>query len=83
MNTNIKRLFKPNLTPRQIFSMGSFGGTYWREIKHKNKVLKDQHLKYGWGLPDSKMTKKWSEYDKNINKYPKNGKSVKLTKISN
>ena len=24
--------FKPNLTPRQIFKMGSFGGTYFRPI---------------------------------------------------
>ena len=24
--------FRPNLTPREIFSLGSFGGTYWRPI---------------------------------------------------
>lgn len=24
--------FKPNLTPRDMFRMGSFGGTYWRPI---------------------------------------------------
>ncbi len=24
--------FKPNLTPRQMFLLGSFGGTYWRPI---------------------------------------------------
>ena len=24
--------FKPNLTPYQIFKLGSFGGTYWRPI---------------------------------------------------
>ena len=24
--------FTPNLTPRQIFRLGSFGGTYWRPI---------------------------------------------------
>ena len=24
--------FTPNLTPRQIFLLGSFGGTYWRPI---------------------------------------------------
>lgn len=24
--------FTPNLTPREIFSLGSFGGTYWRPI---------------------------------------------------
>lgn len=25
--------FKPNLSPKQIFQMGSFGGTYFRDIK--------------------------------------------------
>ena len=24
--------FKPNLTPQEIFELGSFGGTYWRPI---------------------------------------------------
>ena len=24
--------FKPNLSPRQMFKLGSFGGTYWRPI---------------------------------------------------
>ena len=24
--------FTPNLTPQEIFEMGSFGGTYWRPI---------------------------------------------------
>ena len=27
--------FRPNLSPRQIFKLGSFGGTYWRPIKSK------------------------------------------------
>ena len=27
--------FKPNLSPREMFLLGSFGGTYWREIKSK------------------------------------------------
>jgi len=25
--------FRPNLTPREMFKLGSFGGTYWRQIK--------------------------------------------------
>ena len=25
--------FRPNLSPRQMFKLGSFGGTYWRPIK--------------------------------------------------
>ncbi len=26
--------FKPNLTPKDIFKSGSFGGTYWRLYHH-------------------------------------------------
>lgn len=45
--------FKPNLSPEEIFRLGSFGGTYFRPIKSSivNKNLKDQHKeykKYGW-----------------------------------
>ena len=45
--------FKPNLSPKEIFRLGSFGGTYFRHIKSTvvNKQLKDQHKeykKYGW-----------------------------------
>ena len=37
--------FRPNLSPKQIFKMGSFGGTYWRPIKSKffKTTLKDKH----------------------------------------
>ena len=40
--------FRPNLSPRQIFKLGSFGGTYWRPIKSKffNNTLKNKHKKY-------------------------------------
>ena len=30
--------FKPNLTPKQVLRMGSFGGTYFRNIKCKMKI---------------------------------------------
>jgi hypothetical protein len=45
--------FKPNLSPKQIFQMGSFGGTYFRTINSKvvNKKLTNQHkefIKRGW-----------------------------------
>ena len=63
------KVFKPNLTPRQIFSMGSFGGTYWREIRHKGKILKNKHKKYKWGIPEHKLILPWGAYDKHINKY--------------
>jgi hypothetical protein len=64
--------FKPNLTPRQMFNMGSFGGTYWRPIYSDitKKKLKNVHKKYGKlfkGIPDEKLSQ--AKYDKNINKY--------------
>ena len=67
--------FTPNLTPKEIFELGSFGGTYWRPIKSSvlNKTLKNQHKKYpnSWWkkLPDNWLTTPWEEYDKSINKY--------------
>ncbi len=40
--------FVPNLTPRQMFKLGSFGGTYWRPIHSSvtNKNYHDQHLEF-------------------------------------
>lgn len=67
--------FRPNLTPREIFKLGSFGGTYWRPISSAitGKKYKNQHLKYPktwWeGIPDEHLTKKWEDYDSSINKY--------------
>ena len=67
--------FRPNLSPRDIFKKGSFGGTYWRPIKSRffRAKLKNEHLKYpkSWwkGIPDNYMTNSWASYDKNINKY--------------
>jgi hypothetical protein len=67
--------FKPNLTPRQIFIMGSFGGTYWRPIKSKfcKNILKNKHKKYTFlkNIPDKLMTKPFDQYDIKINKYKK------------
>tara|TARA_B100000900_G_C20555690_1_gene706717 strand:- start:1124 stop:1708 length:585 start_codon:yes stop_codon:yes gene_type:complete len=69
--------FKPNLSPREIFELGSFGGTYWRPIYSSviQKKLKNQHLKYpkSWwkNIPDRHLTNKWENYDININKYKK------------
>ena len=54
--------FKPNLTPRDIFKLGSFGGTYWRPIYSKvtNKKYKNIHKKYpkSWwkGIPEEHLT---------------------------
>ena len=67
--------FRPNLSPREMFKLGSFGGTYWRPIYSNvvNKKLSNIHKKYPktwWkGLPDNMLINKWEDYDININKY--------------
>ena len=67
--------FRPNLSPREMFKMGSFGGTYWRPIYSSvvNKDLKNIHKKYpkSWwqGISDDWLTKPWDEYNTAINKY--------------
>ena len=67
--------FTPNLSPRDIFKMGSFGGTYWRPIHSAvtNKNYKNKHLIYpkSWwkGISDDYLVNEWDNYDKNINKY--------------
>jgi hypothetical protein len=67
--------FRPNLTPREIFLLGSFGGTYWRPITSgiTGKKYKNIHLRYpkSWwkNIPDDWLTTSWDQYDKSINKY--------------
>lgn len=67
--------FKPNLTPIEMFQLGSFGGTYWRPIYSSvtDKNYSNVHKKYPeswWGnIEDRYLTSGWDEYDKNINKY--------------
>jgi len=67
--------FRPNITPREMFKLGSFGGTYWRPIKSDvtKKNYKNKHNKYpkSWwkDIPDEWMTTEWDDYDKSINKY--------------
>jgi hypothetical protein len=67
--------FNPNLSPQQIFQMGSFGGTYFRTINSKvvNKKLTNQHkefVKQGWfkNMDISKYVTS-SNYKPSINKY--------------
>lgn len=40
--------FTPNLTPKQMFKSGVFGGTYWRPIKSSitKKTYKNPHLEF-------------------------------------
>ena len=67
--------FRPNLTPIEIFQLGSFGGTYWRPIHSSvtSKKYKNRHLDYpkSWwkGISDDWLTSHWVEYNKSINKY--------------
>ena len=67
--------FRPNLSPRDMFKLGSFGGTYWRPIKSGilGKELKNVHKKYpkSWwkGIPEKHLSSPFNQYDKSINKY--------------
>lgn len=67
--------FTPNLTPREIFLYGSFGGTYWRPISSTitNNSYKNIHKKfpssYWKDIPDKFLMNDWNKYDKEINKY--------------
>lgn len=67
--------FTPNMTPQEIFEMGSFGGTYWRPIYSSilKEEIKDQYKKYPktwWKkIPQTFLTTPWEDYDKSINKY--------------
>lgn len=67
--------FTPNLSPKEIFHMGAFGGTYWREIYSNvnKKWYKNQHKKYpkSWwsGLLDINLTLPYNQYDKTLNLY--------------
>lgn len=69
--------FRPNLTPRQIFKMGSFGGTYWRPIHSHvtGKDYEDQHLEFDFlkNIPTHYLTQQ--KCDKTINKYRANSGS--------
>ena len=67
--------FRPNLTPKEMFGLGSFGGTYWRPIKSgvTGKKYKDVYKTFPqewWeGLPKDWLTTKWENYNTGINQY--------------
>lgn len=66
--------FTPNLSPSEIFKLGSFGGTYWRPITSRingTKKIKNIHKKYDFlkEISDKLMTLPFDKYDKKINKY--------------
>ena len=61
--------FLPNLTPRQMFQMGSFGGTYWRPIYSQitKKSYKNIHKKYPYwsGIPEECLSSQDYEIERN------------------
>lgn len=66
--------FRPNLSPKDIFELGSFGGTYWRPIKSQitGKTHTKSHIKFNkWfkNIPNEHLTRAFEDYDKSINKY--------------
>lgn len=64
--------FRPNLTPYEIFKLGSFGSTYWRPIYSQitKKNHKNADLEFNWrDIPRNKLIKPWNEYDVKSNKY--------------
>ena len=73
---DIHKQFKPNKTPKQVFTMGAFGGTYFRPI-HSSVTGKDYTPSEAMrGLPktwfegiDHKTKLTSSKYDKKVNKY--------------
>jgi hypothetical protein len=75
--------FIPNLTPREIFKYGSFGGTYWRPIYSAvtKKNYKNKHKKFPdswWTGIDRKLLTN-EECDISLNKYKVNvGTSLKF-----
>ena len=75
--------FRPNLTPRQMFLLGSFGGTYWRPITSKitGKSYRNKHKEFpkSWwkGIPNDWLTS--PDCDLSINNYGvKSGTSLRF-----
>jgi hypothetical protein len=71
----IDKLFTPNVTPRDIFLKGSFGGTYWRKITSgvTKKSYKDAHKEFSEfdDIPSRKSNNRMTltKKNKSINKY--------------
>ena len=67
--------FKPNLTPQEIFELGSFGGTYWRPIYSfiTKKKYKNKHKNYpkSWwkNISNENLIKNFEDYDISLNNY--------------
>ncbi len=75
-------MFSPNLTPKEIFELGSFGGTYWAPIFSSvlNQNLCNQHLEFSdWWIDIDEKLLTGTVYDKKLNRYKvKSGTSLQL-----
>ena len=65
--------FTPNLTPRQIFESGAFGGTYFRPIYSSVTKTKYENVHKNYksleNIPDEILTVPFEKYDTDLNKY--------------
>ena len=63
--------FRPNLTPKEMFMQGAFGGTYFRPIKSgvTGRSYRNVHKRYSFlrSVPEYKLCS--TECDLSINKY--------------
>lgn len=83
--------FKPNLTPKQVLKMGSFGGTYFRDIqssvtgkKHSGKNAIKSFPKDWFKNIDLEKKVLSQKYDKDVNTYKvKCGSSLESWENSN
>jgi hypothetical protein len=73
---DIHKQFKPNKSPKQVFKLGAFGGTYFRPIYSSVSDKKYTPSEAMKGLPkqwfqglDMKTRVTSSTYDKKVNKY--------------
>lgn len=63
--------FRPNLSPREIFKLGSFGGSYWRPIysgvTKKNYKNKHKSFPSSWwkGIPKENLVSEECDIKKN------------------
>ena len=65
--------FRPNLSPKEIFQLGSFGGTYWRPIRSAvtGRRHSGRHLRYpkSWWRGVKHLTLPFDQYDPSLNRY--------------
>ena len=68
--------FKPNVTPKDVFKKGAFGGTYFRPIyssitdkKYNSEDVISEYPKSWFRGMDIEKKLISSKYDKNVNKY--------------